>query len=97
EQSLDRLVDGLHLAVESLDAVADFAHTRLLGAGVLSRLACAANRLGCGVAPRLEIVGLFDETAPLDVLGEDLGNELRAALVRERTLNLVGPLADQPQ
>src|SRR5438132_1174761 len=35
--------------------------------------------------------------AALDVLGEDLRDELGAALLGERTLDLVGSLANEPQ
>ena len=97
EQRLDGLVDGLHLGVERLDAIAHLAHTRLLGAGILAGLARAPDGLGGRVALGLEVVRLLDEATPLDVLGEDLRDELGAALLGERPLHLVGPLPDQPQ
>ena len=97
EQRFDGLVDGLQPGIEGLDAVADLAHPRLFGAGVLTRLLRAADRLGGGVALGLEVLDLFQEPAALDVLGEDLRDELGAALLGERALDLVGSLANEPQ
>ena len=97
EQRLDGLVDRLQRGVERLDPVADLAHAHLLGGRVLTRLLRAADRLGGHVALGLEVLDLLEEPPALDVPGEDLRDELGAALVGERALHLVGPLADEPE
>ena len=45
----------------------------------------------------LEVLGLLDQPAALGVAGEDLLDEVGAALVGERALDRLGLLADQPE
>src|SRR5204862_2563964 len=90
-------VDVLQLAVERLDAIGHLAHLRHLGGRVLALAPGLADRFGGAVAQRLEVFGLLDEAAAVGVAGEDLPDELRAALFRERALDLFRVVADQPE
>src|SRR5258705_3730600 len=96
QEPFESLVDRLELGVEGLDALADLAHARLLGSGVLAAALGLADRLGGFVAQRLEIVALADEPAALGVEDEQLVDELGAALGRESAAYRFGLVADQP-
>src|SRR5262249_26311008 len=78
-----------------LDAVAHLAHARLLGRGILAAAPGLADGLRGLVAQSLEVLDLLDDAAALGVAGEDLVEELSAALVGERGGDGVGLIADQ--
>ena len=97
EQALHGGVDALQLGVERLDPLADLAHARLLGARILAASLGAADGLGSNVALGLQIIRLFYQAAALGIAGDDVGDQFGAALLGERTLDVVGMLPDEPQ
>ena len=95
-ERLEPRVDRPELRVEPLDALADLAHARLFGAGVLAAALGLADQLGGLVAEGFEVFALADEPTALGVELDQLRDEVRAAFDGEPTAHRIGLLADQP-